>query len=134
MHDGMTRKVEPETTLGSPEFLETHVASLTVLSGPAAGLEFALDSPRVIAGRSDRARIRLAFDGVSSEHAAFELGEKGFGVRDLASTNGVLVNGKEVLSQPLEHGDRVLLGDCELQYVVEARDRTPTAWGLDETG
>jgi pSer/pThr/pTyr-binding forkhead associated (FHA) protein len=134
MHDGRTRKVEAETTLGTIEFLETHVASLTVLSGPAAGLEFPLDSPRVIAGRSDRARIRLAFDSISSEHAAFELGEKGFGVRDLASTNGVLVNGKEVLSQPLEHGDRVLLGDCELQYVVEARDRTPMAWGLDETG
>ena len=66
---GLTQKVEPEDVLGNTEFLETHVASLTVLSGPAAGLEFPLDSPRVIAGRSDRARIRLAFDSISSEHA-----------------------------------------------------------------
>ena len=131
MHDGLTRKVDPNDSLGGTEFLETHAASLTVLSGPAAGLEFPLDSPRVIAGRSDRARIRLAFDSISSEHAAFELGEKGFGVRDLASTNGVLVNGREVLSEALEHGDRILLGDCELQYVVEPRDRVPTAWGVE---
>ena len=134
MHDGRTRKVDAEISLARMAFLESHVASLTVLSGPAAGLEFPLDSPRVIAGRSDRARIRLAFDSISSEHAAFELGEKGFGVRDLASTNGVRVNGQETLSHPLEHGDRVLLGDCELQYVVEARDRTPMAWGVEETG
>lgn len=134
MHDGLTRKVEPEEILTTSEFLERHVASLTVLSGPAAGLEFPLDSPRVIAGRSDRARIRLAFDSISSEHAAFELGEKGFGVRDLASTNGVQVNGREVLSEPLEHGDRILLGDCELQYVVEAREPTPKAFRLEDAG
>ena len=134
MHDGQTRKVDAETAFGGTDFLESHVASLTVLKGPAAGLEFKLDSPRVIAGRSERARIRLEFDSISSEHAAFELGEKGFGVRDLASTKGVQVNGAEVASQALEHGDRVRLGNCELQYIVEARDRTPMAWGVEENG
>ena len=38
MHDGLTRKVDPNDLLGGTEFLETHAASLTVLSGPAAGL------------------------------------------------------------------------------------------------
>ncbi len=134
MHDGRTRRVESDAATGSPPFLEDHDVSLTVLTGPAAGMEFALDSPRVIAGRSDRARIRLDFDSISAEHAAFELDENGFGVRDLASTNGVQVNGKEVLSHGLTHGDRVRLGECELQYVLVERDRGPKAIQIDETG
>ena len=133
MHDGHTRKVEAEESMERMSFLESHVASLTILSGPAAGVEFELDAPRVIAGRSSRARIRLDSDSISAEHAAFELGAKGFGVRDLASTNGVVVNGQDVLSHGLEHGDRIRLGDCELQYVVEPRDRSATAWDVEES-
>lgn len=132
MHDGRTRKVdsiEPERATG---FLEANRASLTVVTGPAAGMEYTLDAARTIVGRSAEAQIRLDDGSVSSEHAAFELDAKGFGVRDLASTNGVRVNGKEVLSVSLEHGDRVQLGDCELQYVVEERSRAPRAWSVEE--
>ena len=134
MHDGRTRKVELAELPPQSEFLEANVASLTVLAGPNAGEEFELRSVRQIAGRSEDVDIRIEFDSISAEHAAFELGEKGFGVRDLASTNGVWVNGQEVLSQWLEHGDHVQLGNCELQYVIEPRTRTPKAWGLDEDG
>lgn len=95
-------------------------------------MEFALEGARAIAGRSEKAEIHIDDGSVSSEHAAFELDAKGFGVRDLASTNGVLINGKEVLSGALEHGDRIRLGDCELQYVVEERTRSPKAWSLEE--
>lgn len=132
MHDGLTRKVESALPTPQHAFLEQNVATLTILAGPAAGAEFPLDAQRQVAGRSDAAQIRLEFASISAEHAAFELGEKGFGVRDLASTNGVRVNGQEVLSQWLEHGDRIQLGDLELQYVVEPRDRSPRTWELDE--
>lgn len=131
MHDGMTRKVDSEMPCPQHDFLTTNAVSLTLLNGPAAGAEFALDAARQVAGRGASAGIRLEFDSISSEHAAFELGEKGFGVRDLASTNGVRVNGQEVLSHWLEHGDRVRLGECELQYVVEPRTPTTKTWELD---
>ena len=88
----------------------------------------------MIAGRAEGAAIRLDFESISAEHAAFEIGTEGFGVRDLASTNGVLVNGKEILSHPLEHGDRVKLGDCELQYVALPRDRDTKAILIDDLG
>ena len=132
MHDGRTRKVTLEGDAAAPTFFEENAASLTIVSGPAAGAEFTLDLMRQIAGRSASCAIRLEHESISSEHVAFELGEKGFGVRDLASTNGVKVNGEKVMSQALEHGDRVQLGDCELQYVVEARSREPLTWELDE--
>jgi pSer/pThr/pTyr-binding forkhead associated (FHA) protein len=103
-----------------------------MVSGVAAGTEYALEGARTIAGRSEKAAIQIDDGSVSSEHAAFELDPKGFGVRDLASTNGVRVNGKPVLSSALEHGDRIRLGDCELQYVVEDRTRQPTAWSVEE--
>ena len=132
MHDGRTRKVEIEEPPRTAGFLETHRASLTILSGPAAGVEFPLEGMRSIAGRSAKAEILLEDGSVSKEHAAFELDGQGFGVRDLASTNGVQVNGRNVLAKRLEHGDRVRLGDCELQYVVEERTRPARAWSLDE--
>jgi pSer/pThr/pTyr-binding forkhead associated (FHA) protein len=69
---------------------------------------------------------------VSSEHAAFELDARGFGIRDLASTNHVVVNGKEVLSAALEHGDRIRLGECELQYVIEDRAPRVKTWSVDQ--
>ena len=84
---------------------------------------------------AERERLETLFERAAdlppAEHAAFEVCETGFGVRDLASTNGVRVNGKEVLSAVLEHGDRVRLGDCELQYVVETRERPVKAWSVD---
>jgi len=131
VHDGRTRKVEIESANRRGEFLERHRATLTLVSGSEAGAEWPLEGVRTLAGRSSKALIQIEDASVSAEHAAFEVCESGFGVRDLASTNGVRVNGKEVLSALLEHGDRVRLGDCELQYVVEARERPVKVWSVD---
>lgn len=132
MHDGRTRKVETNVGERMTRFLEDYRSTLTLVSGSEAGSEWMLEGARSIAGRSEKAAIMLEDSSVSSEHAAFELHEDGFSVRDLASTNGVEVNGKSVLSTALQHGDRIRLGDCELQYVVEAREKSPRAWSLDE--
>jgi pSer/pThr/pTyr-binding forkhead associated (FHA) protein len=132
MHDGRTRKVdsiEPERT---HTFLENHRASVTILRGPAAGTEFELNGLRAIVGRGESAQIRIDDASISSEHAAFEIDRNGIGIRDLASTNHVLVNGAEVLSSALKHGDRVQLGECELQFVIEARTPPTRAWAMEE--
>lgn len=134
MHDGRTRKVKSAGPSRPHEFLAGHRAMLTLVSGPAAGLEVALEGARAIVGRSPKAAMQIEDPSVSLEHAAFELDSDGFGVRDLASTNGVRVNGKEVLSASLSHGDRIQLGACELQYVVEERPAQPKTWSLEEDG
>ena len=132
MHDGRTRKVDAVEGTQPDAFLATHRATLTLVSGPEAGTEWPLEGRRQIAGRSEKASIQLDDRSVSSEHAAFELSEGGFAVRDLASTNGVRVNGKEVLSRRLAHGDRIVLGDCELRYLVEERPERAPVWSVDE--
>ena len=132
MNDGRTRQGKSINPNWTPSFLENHLASLTILRGPNAGSEFALKGSRVIAGRSSAAAIRIDEESISSEHAAFELAANGFGVRDLASTNGIRVNGAETNSVDLEHGDRIQLGDCELQYVVEDRPKAQRTWSLED--
>jgi pSer/pThr/pTyr-binding forkhead associated (FHA) protein len=128
MRDGLTRRVDAGDD--STDFLERHRASLTVLTGPVAGSEFVLAEARILIGRSAAAGVQLDDPSVSHEHAAIELGPDGFGVRDLASTNGVRVNGAAVEASVLKHGDRLEIGSCELQYVVEPRDGGRT-WQLD---
>ena len=132
MHDGRTRKVDTLEGVPIPDFLEANRISLTLVSGTQAGTEYTLEGLRTIVGRSPKAAIQLDDESVSSEHAAFEVGPSGIQVRDLASTNGTCVNGETVVSAPLAHGDRVLLGDCELQLVVEARERPPRVWSVGD--
>ena len=132
MHDGQTRQVKPLEPERTETYLENHRVSVTVLRGPAAGTEFELGGKRAIVGRSPEAQIQIDDASVSSEHAAFELDTQGFGIRDLASTNHVLVNGAEVLSSALKHGDRIQLGECELQFVVESRSPHAKTWKLEE--
>ena len=131
MHDGHTRKVDAPKSSALPPFLEGHRATLTIVSGPAAGTEFELGQARLLIGRGETVELRIDVPSISSEHAALELDPNGFGIRDLASTNGVLVNGAPTLSTDLKHGDRIRLGECELQYVVEDRTRSPRAWSVD---
>ena len=132
MHDGRTRKVDTPATDSTPTFLETHRATLIILAGPAAGSEFDLDRARLLIGRSKTADLRIDLPSISAEHAALELDAIGFGIRDLASTNGVELNGAPTLSSDLKHGDRIRLGECELQFVVEERTHSPRAWSVDE--
>ena len=119
MRDGRTQRVH--STRAPRDFLALNRASLTRIDGPASGSEYELDGARVLIGRSRSAGIRIDEPSVSHEHASIELGARGFRIRDLASTNGLHVNGDPVETRPLEHGDRIQVGSCELQYVVEAR-------------
>ena len=132
MHDGRTKKVETVFADQRGDFLARNCATLIMVSGHAAGMEWTLEGARSVAGRSSKAAIELDDPSVSVEHAIFELSADGFGVRDLASTNGVLVNGQPTLSTGLVHGDRIRLGECELQYVVEERPSKPSAWSVED--
>ena len=131
MHDGKTRRVARGDAALIRDWLAHYRASLVLLSGPAAGTEYELQASRVLVGRGAAAAIRLDDLSVSSEHAALELHSAGFSIRDLASTNGVRVNGAEALSCELKHGDRVEIGAVEFQYAV-VPGRNGEAWRVDE--
>ena len=125
MHDGKTRRVARTEEALRRDWLARHTASMVLLTGPAAGMEYELREARLLIGRSDHAAIQLDDLSVSSEHAALELQPEGFGIRDLASTNGVRVNSAEALSCELKHGDCIEIGAVRLRYLVAPR------WGQE---
>lgn len=124
MKDGRTRRIKrSEPTLDDP-FLGANRASLIVEKGPGAGEEFVLDAKQVVVGRGPDVDVPLADIAMSREHVAFELQEGGFRARDLASTNGMRVNGGEAVVADLKHGDSITIGSATLRYLVEPMPKT----------
>jgi pSer/pThr/pTyr-binding forkhead associated (FHA) protein len=125
MKDGRTRKLATRSGAGA-DFLAANSVLIVFASGALAGTEVPLDKRRVTLGRGAGADVSVADAGVSNLHAALELGERGFRLRDLGSTNGIVVNGAKVGEADLKHGDRFELGGIAFRYVVEPRSKTPT--------
>lgn len=53
---------------------------------------------------------------VSREHAALVRRGGEWWIVDLGSTNGTMVNGTRAAEQPLNPGDRIQLGEVELEF------------------
>jgi diguanylate cyclase (GGDEF)-like protein len=87
------------------------MASLTVVSGPAAGRVFPLDQKEVVIGRSPAAQIQIDDTAVSRGHARIvREGPGEYFVEDLASKNGTFLDGHPVQRARLFAGDRVHVG------------------------
>lgn len=83
--------------------------TLAAMDGPLAGQRFPILGP-VEVGR-ECPSIPMAFDTQASRrHASFSPGSAGIVVTDLASTNGVFVNGQRVSSSTIGPGDLVKIG------------------------
>ena len=91
----------------------------------------ALEKPRVTIGRGKDSEVVVDDASISHQHAALELGSGGYRIRDLGSTNGVVVNGARMALAELKHGDRIALGQIELRYVVEARKSAPKTHSIE---
>lgn len=131
MKDGLTRKVSVAKG-GEKGFLAAHAASIIIASGPLGGSEVALEKARVVLGRGAGSDVVLEDPSISNEHAALELFDGGFRLRDLGSTNGMRVNGHKTTVAELKHGDRFELGSVAFRYVVEERRAQPRAHRLNE--
>lgn len=70
-------------------------------------------------GRGAEAELRLADTGVSRLHAEILLDGDEASVRDLGSTNGTSVNGRQVTSARLHDGDRINVGTTGLVFTRE---------------
>ena len=73
-----------------------------------------LTGQRLRVGRGRDNELLLADPSVSRRHCEVVAAASGWVVRDLASTNGVLVNGVPVKRAPLHPGDRLQVGIFEL--------------------
>lgn len=96
------------------------VATLVVVQGSELGRHYPLRRNRVVLGRGDTADVLLRSKEISRAHAAIEglrLGaEMVYRLIDLASTNHLFVNGRQVETRVLADGDKIQLGDVLLKF------------------
>jgi len=87
-------------------------------AGHPDGIAYSLERGATL-GRGD-VEIRLEDPFASTRHARIERQGSVLVLEDLGSTNGTYLN-EEALSgpQPLHHGDRIRIGDCEFSYLQD---------------
>ncbi len=94
---------------------------------------FALDSEKVVIGRSRSCDIRLREDTVSRLHAAFVFRDGALVLEDLGSSNGTYLNGDRVLTPcAVAAGDAIRFGS--LRGSIEPADAPPPRSGTGEDG
>ncbi|OYW04602.1 MAG: hypothetical protein B7Z61_09005 [Acidobacteria bacterium 37-71-11] len=94
---------------------------------------FALDSEKVVIGRSRSCDIRLREDTVSRLHAAFVIRDAALVLEDLGSSNGTYLNGERVLTPcVVTAGDAVRFGS--LRGSIEPADAPPARSRTGEDG
>jgi diguanylate cyclase (GGDEF)-like protein len=84
--------------------------TLTRIDGPNAGRVIALRSEQLTIGRSPRADLHLAEEGVSRKHARICWANDAYMLEDLASQNGTFVWSKPVTAVQLRQGDLIRIG------------------------
>ncbi len=101
--------------------------TLTVVEGPHVGSSFAfVEHDAFVVGRSPEVQFRLPLRDktLSRVHFLVEVNPPSCRLMDMASTNGVRVNGKRVHSVNLRHGDRIEAGNTVLAFAVEDDEAT----------
>jgi transcriptional regulator with PAS, ATPase and Fis domain len=97
------------------------VITLTVESSTRPIVFPLLDSAsEMIAGSLPENAIYLPFKGISRKHFAIVKKKNDWWIRDLGSTNGILINGKKVAEAPLKRGDLIQAGTASIR--IESTD------------
>lgn len=110
--DDRTRVLNPAPERPLP------LAWLVVMNGPRAGKAFRLQELNDIGRDSRYNTISVEDPTISRQHARVRLEKEGFVIYDLASANGVLVNGQREQRRKLENGDRITLGQTVFGFMM----------------
>ena len=70
-------------------------------------------------GRSMYCDVRLSHPSVSARHAAIEVHQDSFILRDLGSTNGIFHNGQRVSEVMIQGNGVFWLGDTQVEWILE---------------
>jgi len=97
----------PAPRTGRLARLRARRGSGTVLASAAGG--------RLVLGRSSGCQLVFADDTVSRRHAELRMVDGRWIIRDLGSSNGTWVNGRQVMEAEVAAGDRIQLGCCEFR-------------------
>ena len=111
---------------------QTEQGKLVVVSSNLAGSTYALDRREVIIGRTDENDVVINHRSISRNHAKVIFRDGTFTVIDLASSNGVKVNGEDFGTASLVNGDIVELGHVKLRYVAPGDDYVFSLADIDD--
>jgi two-component system NtrC family sensor kinase len=97
--------------------------SLFVIQGRDQGTRFRLGDATVTIGRGTTNSVQLHDTEVSREHAELSLRGDKIMLRDLDSSNGTFVNGRQIREYELASGDQVQLGRSLLLFTGMKEDQ-----------
>ncbi len=105
---------------------------LVVLSQGLAGLSYELKTDKITVGRVEDNSFQVSDPSVSSHHCEILLMGTEVVVRDLNSTNGTFINGKQVHGEaPIPSGQILRLGQVEIR--VEGIEGASAKKSVDRT-
>ncbi|MEZ4267359.1 MAG: FHA domain-containing protein [Myxococcota bacterium] len=78
---------------------------------------YPITKPCVTIGRDASNDLIIDNSGVSRMHASVNLEGRDLVVRDMASANGVYVNGRAVVAHPFRDGDQIQIGKFVVEYI-----------------
>lgn len=128
---------DPELTLSrvAPTNLRQALASherarlseprLVVRSGTASGRRFPLIREAYTIGRTMDNDIVIEDASISRRHARLVKTQGGWRIEDLESTNGIRINGEEVIGGQVYDGDRIRLGLVRLKFEAPPQQQAP---------
>ncbi|MEL6181522.1 MAG: FHA domain-containing protein, partial [Myxococcota bacterium] len=81
-------------------------------------------SPRIYVGRNPDCQIQTTRPSVSRRHSEFAYANGVVTVRDLGSSNGTFVNGRQIQAEEtITESDDIKCGDFAIRLVLDASDR-----------
>ncbi|MFK7778021.1 MAG: ATP-binding protein [Gimesia sp.] len=91
-------------------------ATLLVIQGVDLGTRFNLDTAPAGVGRGVRNEVRILDTEASRQHASISFKDGSYMISDLNSSNGTLLNGKQIKSSELNNGDHIQIGRSLLLF------------------
>lgn len=116
--DDTSLLVNGDAKLSYTDVVRPTIAQLTIAGNETDSRVVAMTEAEYLIGRHRDNSIQLSDAGISGFHARLYLGPDGYIIEDMKSRNGVWVNGIHVDHVPLQHGDRIHIGQTDLLFEV----------------
>jgi hypothetical protein len=97
---------------------ELPLAWIVILNGPHAGYEHRLQRITDVGREQEHNDIALEDRTISRQHARIRYEKGAYVLYDLASANGVFINGEQIRRRVLAHGDRIKIGQVMLGVLI----------------
>lgn len=95
---------------------------LVVVGGKLRGKEFQLSEGESILGSDSDCDISINVDGISKKHVSFSVHEHTVYIKDMGSSNGTFVNGKNTDQATLKAGDKIAIPHL-IFSLIEIREK-----------